>query len=407
MAGTTISHYRVTEKLGAGGMGVVYKAEDSRLGRNVALKFLPEEVSRNRQALERFQREARTASALNHPHICTIYDIGEHEGHPFIVMELLEGETLRERLAGSPLKLEEILTVGAQIADGLEAAHAKGIVHRDIKPSNVFLTRSGQVKILDFGLAKPVASGARMPVRTGADILAAPTLPPAEELLTSPGMAVGTVAYMSPEQARGEEPDTRADLFALGVVLYEMATGRLPFQGNSLALTFDAILNKDPISVLALNPKLPAELDRIIGKALEKDRELRYQRAAELRADLKRLERETGRFRTSVAIAPAARPRVPARRRTTALVGGVAALALAALLAGWRLGWFARPAAGPLPGLTSRQLTANPAENPVIRAAISPDGRYLAYTDLTGIHVRPIAAAETHSLPLPGGFCFR
>jgi hypothetical protein len=324
-------------------------------------------------------------------------------------MELLEGETLKQRIRRAPLKPEELLELGTQIADALEAAHAKGIVHRDIKPSNLFLTQSGQVKIMDFGLAKPTRSAPRAALGAGAaapDSLV-PTVTMPEEMLTSPGVAAGTVAYMSPEQARAQELDTRTDLFSLGVVLYEMATGKRPFQGNSLAVVLDAILNNQPISVLELNPRLSAELDQVISKALEKDRELRYQTAAELRTDLKRLQRDTERARTALPAAAVTPAAVPARRRTLALTGGAAALALAALLAGWKLGWFARPAEGPLLELTPRQLTANPAENPVVRAAVSPDGKYLAYTDLVGIHLRLIATGETRSFPSREGFCFR
>jgi len=386
---------------------VVYRADDTRLGRSVALKFLPEEVSRNPQALERFKREARTASALNHPNICTIHDIDAYQGHPFLVMELLEGETLRGRLAGSPLKLERLLEVALQIASGLEAAHAKGIVHRDIKPSNVFLTNSGQVRIVAFGLAKPVASGARRALGAGAatttGVSAVPTVAMSEELLTSPGMAVGTVAYMSPEQARGEEPDTRTDVFSFGVVLYEMATGTLPFQGNSLALTFDAILNKEPISALELNPKLPAELDRIISKALEKDRDLRYQSTQEIRTDLRRLQRQT----ESARVATPALPRRRALPRWWPLaLTGTLAVVLGAFLAvrPLRLG---APSPERMPELRQRQITTNPPEDPVVSAAISPDGRYVAYADLSGVHIRLITTGETRRLPMPPDFCFR
>jgi serine/threonine protein kinase len=389
-AGTTVSHYTIVKKIGGGGMGVVYKAKDIQVHRFVALKFLPQDV-RDPQALARFRREAQAASALDHPHICTVYEIGEDHGQPFIAMQFLDGNTLKHLISGRALPIEQSLELGIQITDALDAAHSQGIIHRDIKPANIFVTKRGHAKVLDFGLAK--ITGVQK--REGTSALATAT---DEQLLTTPGTALGTVAYMSPEQVRGKELDARTDLFSFGAVLYEMTTGILPFRGDTSPLVFDSILNRAPSPPTRINPELPPELERIIGKALEKDRALRYQHASEIRADLQRLKRDTDSGHSSAFAAPA----TVHKNRLRVVFTGLVFLSLLAL----GLAWFKwRPTSSAPPAAPKqRQVTANPAEDWIPASAISPDGKYLAYLTVTGLLVRSLDSGETRSINLPTDF---
>jgi serine/threonine protein kinase len=409
MTGKRVSHYRVLEILGGGGMGVVYRAEDIKLGRRVALKFLPEELGKDARTIERFEREARSAAAVEHPNICPVYEFGEHEGQPFIVMQLLEGQTLRERMetgarANLPFRMDELLDIALQVAEGLEAAHQIRLVHRDIKPANIFLTNRGEVKILDFGLAKLTdvhiraglaseieADGIDPPLR-GAPEAWAPGLD-----LTRTGVALGTAAYMSPEQVRGEKLDGRTDLFSFGLVLYEMATGRPAFSGETTGIIHSAILNGTPTPVGQLNPDLPASLEEIFNKALEKDREIRYQTAAELRADLQNLAADLRSQTGGASVQP------PPHGRSYAMVTGIFLLVLVSAAAFWFTKRGPSPPSG-LPELTQRQLTDNSSENAVGTGAISPDGKYLAYSDGKGMHYKVVETGQTHDIPRTSGF---
>jgi serine/threonine protein kinase len=385
-SGEHIGAYTILEFLRAGGMGEVYKARDARLDRNVAIKFLPSVLAGDPAALDRFRREARAASALNHPRICTVHDIGDYRGRPFFVMELLEGQSLNEHMSGKPVPVSEFVDLAVQTCDALQAAHAKGIIHRDIKPANIFITTNGQIKILDFGLAKLVEeshTAATTVTMTEAEIIGGAIT------RTRVGRLVGTPAYLSPEQARGEEVDARSDIFSFGLVLYEMATGRPTFRGQTSGELINAILHETPAKPSALNPAVPGDLERIIVKALEKERKARYQSAEELLADLRK-------FQTSKQRRAAWTGRLVMAAAALALTAGIV---MAVILS--------KSPVNDAPNIVQRQVTSNPVNDSVYMAAISDDGRELAYTDLRGVHVRALSTGELYDIAVPPGLCFR